>query len=141
MLIRAHGHEDLKGMLNICYSAVVKPLSNPICKKSNFFSVYKKKKKTIAFKITVLPICGKIFERVIFNQVFECLGVNKLLTLNQSGFYWNGSCEIKLVSYYASYLYASFNNNPSLEVGANFLEIEKHLIGFGMRVFCVILKA
>lgn len=80
MLIRTHHHDDLIGMVKICYSAAVKPLSNAIKKKSNLFSVYKKRKNI--FKITVLPICGKIFGRVTikFNQVFDCVGVNKLLS-------------------------------------------------------------
>lgn len=41
----AHCHDDLIGMVKICSSAVVKPLSNHIWKKSNLFSVYKKEEK------------------------------------------------------------------------------------------------
>ena len=36
--------------------------------------------------VSLLPICGKIFERLIFNPVFEFPEENKLLSPNQSGF-------------------------------------------------------
>ena len=36
--------------------------------------------------VSFLPICGKIFERFIFNPVFEFREENKLLSPNQSDF-------------------------------------------------------
>ena len=36
--------------------------------------------------VSLLPICGKIFERLIFNERFSFLMTNNLLAPNQSGF-------------------------------------------------------
>ena len=70
--------------------------------------------------VWLLPICGKIFERLIFNPVFEFLKGNKLLSPNQFGFGPNDSCENQLLSIVHS-IYADFDQSPSLEVRANFL--------------------
>ena len=74
--------------------------------------------------VSLLLICGKIFERLIFNPVFEFLEENKLLPPNQSGFQPNDSCENQLLSIVHS-IYAYFDQSPSLEVRANFLDISK----------------
>ena len=74
--------------------------------------------------VSLLPICGKIFERLIFNPVFEFLEENKLLSPNQSDFWPNDSCENQLLSIVHS-ICANFNQSPSLEVRANFLDILK----------------
>ena len=73
--------------------------------------------------VSLLPICGKIFERLIFNPVFEFLDENKLLSPNRFGFRTNESCENKLLSIVHS-VYADFDQSPSLEVRAN-LDISK----------------
>ena len=36
--------------------------------------------------ISLLPICGKILEKIVFAQVHVFLNANNLLTKNQSGF-------------------------------------------------------
>ena len=36
--------------------------------------------------ISLLPICGKFFEKIVFNNLYSYLNTNKLLTKNQSGF-------------------------------------------------------
>ena len=36
--------------------------------------------------ISLLPICGKILEKIVFDQVYAFLSVNNLLSQNQSGF-------------------------------------------------------
>ena len=79
--------------------------------------------------VSLLPICGKIFERLIFNPVFEFLDENKLLSPNRFGFrtnesYENKKNENKLLSIVHS-VYADFDQSPSLEVRANFLDISK----------------
>ena len=49
--------------------------------------------------VSLLPICGKIFERIIFNPAFEFLEKKKkLLSPSQSGFRPNNSCENQLLS-------------------------------------------
>ena len=62
--------------------------------------------------------------RLIFNPVFEFLEEKKLLSPNQSGFQPNDSCENQLLSI-AHSIYADFDQSPSLEVRANFLDISK----------------
>ena len=42
--------------------------------------------------ISLLPICGKIFEKLIFNEMFKFFIENKLISPNQSGFKPGDSC-------------------------------------------------
>ena len=76
--------------------------------------------------VSLWPICGKIFERTIFNDVFAFLENNNLLTPKQSGFRPNDSCVSQLLSIIHS-IYSDFDLNPSLEVRGNFLDISKPL--------------
>ena len=73
--------------------------------------------------VCLSPICGKIFERTIFN-VFAFLENNNLLTPKQSGFRPNDSCVSQLLSIVHS-IYSDFDLNPLLEVRGNFLDISK----------------
>ena len=84
--------------------------------------------------VSLLPICGKIFERLIFNPFFEFLEENKLLSPNQSGFRPNDSCENLLLSIVHS-IYADFDQCPSLEVRANFLD--KLLSCLFKKIYCI----
>ena len=40
----------------------------------------------------LLPICGKFFERLIYNSLFEFFIENELISSNQSGFKQSESC-------------------------------------------------
>ena len=73
--------------------------------------------------VSLLPICGKFFERIIFH-VFLFLEDNNLLTPNESGFRPNDPCINQLLSIVHS-IYSDFDHNPSLEVRGNFLDISK----------------
>ena len=75
-------------------------------------------------KVSLLPICGKIFERIIFNPIFEYLEKNSLLCPNQSGFRPFDLCENQLLSTVHD-IYANFDQDPALEMRANFLDISK----------------
>ena len=99
---KAHGHDDISiRLLQICGAEVVKPLSlifkkciqygifPNMCKKSNIVPIHKKGDKQCIVNcrpVSLLPICGKIFERLIFNPVFEFLEKNKVLSPNQNWF-------------------------------------------------------
>ena len=72
----------------------------------------------------MLPICGKIFERILYNPLFLYLESNNLLTPHQSGFHPNDSCIYQILSIVHS-IYSDFDHNPSLEVRGNFLDISK----------------
>ena len=66
------------------------------CKKSNILPVYKKRGKRIVQNyrlVSLLPILGKIFERIVFNKIFEFLNRNKLFTPDQFGFRRSVSCH------------------------------------------------
>ena len=47
--------------------------------------------------VSLLPIFGKVFERIIFTNAFLFLEDNNLLTPNQSGFRPNDSCINQLL--------------------------------------------
>ena len=90
--------------------------------------------------VFLLPICGKTFERIIYNFVFLYLENNNLLTSNQSGFSPNDSCVNQFLSI-VHRIYSDFDKNPSLEVRNIFLDISKaFLIKYGMKVFFLNLK-
>ena len=70
-------------------------------KKSNVVPIHKKSDKQLLQNyqpVSLLPICGKIFERIIFTPVLEYLKKNSLLCPNQSGFRPFDSCENQLLS-------------------------------------------
>ena len=87
-------------MIKLCGNSVCNPLSiifNDCLnegkfphewKKANVVSVYKKGNKQCLKNyrpISLLPICSKIFERLIYNEMFTFFTENKLISPNQSG--------------------------------------------------------
>ena len=48
--------------------------------------------------VSLLPICGKFFERLVFNEMFSFFLANNLLGSNQSGFKPGDSCINQLLS-------------------------------------------
>ena len=72
--------------------------------------------------ISLLPIAGKNFERLLYGRMFEFFIANNLISKNQSGFRPGDSCINQLLS--ATHeVYQSFDDN--LEVRAVFLDISK----------------
>ena len=137
---KAHGHDDISiRMLKICDSVVTEPLSilfknciesgifPNIWKMSHIIPSHKKNDKCYINNyrpVSLLPVCSKIFERIIYNPVFSYLENNDLLTPNQSGFRPNDSCVNQLLSIVHK-IYSEFDEYPSLEVRSNFLDISK----------------
>ena len=74
--------------------------------------------------VSLLPICSKIFEKVIFNSLFKYLDNNNLLTSNQSAFRPGDSCAHQLLSV-TNKIYKAFDANPSLDVRGLFLDLSK----------------
>ena len=72
--------------------------------------------------ISLLPIFGKNFERIIYNNIFEYLTTNKLISDNQSGFKPGDSCVNQLLSI-THELCHSLDNG--FEVRVVFLDISK----------------
>ena len=74
--------------------------------------------------ISLLPICGKPFEKIIFNNLYSYLQANNLITKNQSGFRPGDSTTNQLL-YLVNEIHQAFENPKSLEVRAVFLDISK----------------
>ena len=94
-------------------------------KKANIVPIHKKgDKQTLknCRPVSLLPICGKIFERIIFNEMIRFFLDNKLILTNQSGFKPGDSCINQLLSI-THEIYKSFDDG--LEVRSVFLDISK----------------
>ena len=74
--------------------------------------------------VSLLPICGKILERLIFNEMFLLFIKNGLILQNQSGFKTGDSCVNQLLSL-THEIYKSFDDG--LDVRSVFLDISKAL--------------
>ena len=74
--------------------------------------------------VSLLPICSKTFEKVIFNSLFKYLDDNNLLSSNQSGFRPDDSCVYQLLLI-THEIYKVSDANPSLDVRGDFLDLSK----------------
>ena len=96
-------------------------------KKANVVPIHKKGYKQLLENyrlVSLLPICDKILEHVIFNSLFNYFIENNLLSPHQSGFIPGDSCVQQLISI-THEIYNAFDCNPSLEVRGVFLDISK----------------
>ena len=72
--------------------------------------------------VSLLPICGKFFEKLIFNEMFKFFIENELTSSNQSGFKHGNSCINQLLAITYE-IYKSFDEG--FEVRGVFLDISK----------------
>ena len=95
-------------------------------KKGSIIPAHKKDKTLINNDrpIRLLPIFGKIFERVIYNSLFNYFLRNKLFTPSQPGFLTGDSCIAQLLSIIQE-IQTAFNENPIVDVRGVFLDISK----------------
>ena len=137
---KAHGHDDISiRMIKICDKSLLKPLIilfgnsiesscyPDIWKRSNIIPVHKKNDKQLVNNyrpISLLPIFGKIFEKIIFNKIYNFLLEENLLNSNQSGFRPSDSCINQLLTI-THEIFEVFDCNPSLEIRSIFLDISK----------------
>ena len=137
---KAHGHDDISiRMIKICDESLLKPLLilfknslklscyPDIWKKSNIIPVHKKSDKQLLNNyrpISLLPIFGKIFEKIIFNRIYDFLLKEELLNPNQSGFLPSDSCINQLLAI-THEIFEAFDCNPPLEVRSVFLDMSK----------------
>ena len=134
-------------MIKFCDKSLLKLLillfknsSQPSCypdiwKRSNITPAHKKGDKQLVNNyqpISLLPICGKIFEKVIFNKIYNFLLEESLLNSNQSGFRPDDSCINQLLAM-THETFEAFDCNPSLELRSVFLDISKAFDKFGMK--------
>ena len=137
---KAHGCDDISvRMVKFCVSALVLPLKLIFCnclsrgvfpvtwKSANVVPVHKKDEKNIKENyrpISLLPIFGKILEKLIFDSMYSYLTKNNLLSANQSGFRQGDSTINQLISI-THLIYSSFDCNPTLDVRSVYLDISK----------------
>ena len=137
---KAHGYEGISvRMMEMCDESLIQTLSlifrgcidtgvyPDTWKKSNIVPVHKKGDKQIVNNyrpVSLLPICSKILEKIIFDSIMRFLNENKLLSDAQSGFRPSDSCEYQLLSIVHD-IYKSFDCNPPLEVREIFFDISK----------------
>ena len=135
---KSHGHDMLSiCMLKLCGESIYKPfnLTFKSClktgqfpsewKKANVVPVFKKVDKQLVKNygpISLLPITGKIFERLLYNQMFEFVIRNDLISQKQSGFK-PGDFFINQLLAITHEIYKSFD--ACLDVRAVFLDISK----------------
>ena len=72
--------------------------------------------------IPLLPVCGKILERIIYNKMFELFPANELISHNQLGFKPEDSCINQLLCITHN-IYQSFDDG--LETRGVFLDMFK----------------
>ena len=68
--------------------------------------------------VSLLPICGKILERLMFNEVFEFFIENKLISSSHSGFKPGDSCISQLLSI-THEIYSSFDEGLEVKATTN----------------------
>ena len=94
-------------------------------KKANAVPAHKKKKLVKNYRpISLLPIYGKIFERVTFKDSFNYSHKNELFTKCHSGFLPGDSCISQLLSIVHD-INSSFDCDLTLDVRGIFLDISK----------------
>ena len=81
--------------------------------------------------VSLLPICSKIFERLIYSEMFGFFLDKGLISANQSGFK-PGDSRINQLLSIAYNIYKSFHDG--YEVRGVFLTFQKHLIKSGAMV-------
>ena len=128
-------------MIKICDASIVEPLclvfekslvtgAYPSAwKKANIVPIHKKgsrQNKINCRLISLLPTFGKIFEKVMFDEIYQHLSMNGFLAHQQSGFRAGDSTINQLLSITQN-IHKAFEACPSLETGAVFLDLLKLL--------------
>ena len=99
---KAHGHDMITiRMIKLCDASICKPLE------LIFKSCLENGKKIMWFQhtmkekylpISLLPVVEKIFERILYNNIYEFFTQNNLISPNQSGFKPDDLCINQLLS-------------------------------------------
>ena len=119
--------ESITVPLKIIFEQSLKEKKFPeLWKKANIVTVHKKEDKNLIKNyrpVSLLPIFSKVYERVIYNALFNYFKDNKLFTYSQSGFLPGDSCIAQLLSIIHE-IQTAFDNNP-VDVRGVFLDISK----------------
>ena len=142
-------------MLKLCAASICKPLTllfknclasgefSNAWKKSNIVPVHKKGEKQLIKNyrpVYLLPICGKLMEKLMFNSIFNFIDTRNMFSVHQSGFHPGNSCVHQLISIVHE-LYNTFYANPSLEMRGVFLYISKAFDNVWIKVYRINLSA
>ena len=137
---KAHGWDEISvRMIKLSDDALVLPLKTifinclrrglfpEIWKHANVVPVHKKNEKNVKGNyrpISLLPIFGKILEKLIFDSLYSHLESHDLLNPNQSGFRPGDSTINQLLSITHT-IFKAFDCNPPLDVRSVYLDISK----------------
>ena len=117
---------DISMVLKILYEKILHADYFPNAwKMANVQPVHKKNSRQLLKNyrpISLLPICSKIFEKIIFDQTYSFLMQNNLISENQSGFKPGDSTICQLISI-TNEIYESFEDY--CETRALFLDLSK----------------
>ena len=137
---KSSGPDDISArMLILCDDTIVVPLKlifnnisstgvfPELWQLANVIPIHKKGSKQLILNyrpISLLPICGTIFEKIVFKHLYNYLISNNLITKNQSGFR-PGDSTVNQLIYLVNDIHKPFDSRTSLEVRAVFLDISK----------------
>ena len=137
---KAHGWDGISiRMVKICDESLLKPLMNIFrhslasgkfptdWKKGNIVPIYKKGDKSIVKNyrpVSLLPILSKIFEKCIYDTLYNYFEERDIFSTCQSGFRKGDSCVSQLISITHN-IFKGFDANPSLDTRGVFLDISK----------------
>ena len=126
-------------MVKICDESLVKPLFNvsqfssetgnfpSYWRRCNVVLVHKKDNKDLINNyrpVPLLPILSKIYEKCIYDTLYNYFEGNDLFSKSQSSFHKGDSCISRLLSI-THEIFKGFNANPSLDTCGIFLDISK----------------
>ena len=135
---KTHGHDNI-------YIRIVKLFANSIAHPltfifrnslaavtfaiqwTNIVPIHKKNDKQIESNyrpVSLLLICNKTFEKLIFNKLFKTFADNNLLTKHQSGYRLGHSCIYQVFAITHD-IFSSFDCSPTLDTRCVFLDISK----------------
>ena len=137
---KAQGCDNISiAMTKMCDAVIVEPLCMifekslatgqypSMWKKANIISVHKKGSrqcKSNYSPISLLPIFGKLFKKLLFDSMYNHLCTNGLISDQQSGFRPGDSTTNQLLSI-THKIYTGFEESPSRETRAVFLNFSK----------------
>ena len=137
---KADGSDGISGqILLLCDDSVVLPLRiifgnilstatyPDLWKLANVTPIFKKDDKQLIGNyrpIFLLPLCGKIFEKIIFNNLYKYLTIHHLITKYQSGFRHGDSATNQLLDL-DDEIHQAFDSKKPVQVHAVFLDISK----------------
>ena len=136
---KAHGCDDVSiAMLKICDETIVLPLQiiytnclekgvyPNLWKRANVLPIHKKGSHQLMKNyrpISLLPICGKLFEKIIFDGIYTLLQEQNL-SPKQSGFR-PGDSTINQLLLITNEILMAFDQYPTWKTRAVFLDISK----------------